>query len=56
MENKTKLQKLDRKETEKSKKTKELIYSTAIYLFQKESYEKATMRNLPACSRPFAMF
>ena len=44
MENKTKLQKLDRKETEKSKKTKELIYSTAISLFQKESYEKATMR------------
>ncbi len=34
----------DRKETEKSKRTKELIYSTAISLFQKESYEKATMR------------
>jgi len=48
MENKTKLQKLDRKETEKSKKTKELIYSTAISLFQKESYEKATMRLIAA--------
>ena len=36
--------KLDRKETEKSRKTKELIYSTAISLFQKESYDKATMR------------
>ena len=34
----------NRKETEKSKRTKELIYSTAISLFQKESYEKATMR------------
>lgn len=37
-------QKIDRKETEKSKRTKELIYSTAISLFQKQSYEKATMR------------
>ena len=34
----------DRKETEKSRKTKELIYTTAISLFQKESYDKATMR------------
>lgn len=48
MASKKKTANLDRKETEKSKKTKELIYTTAISLFQKESYEKATMRLIAA--------
>ena len=48
MNKKNKSVKPDRKETEKSKRTKELIYSTAISLFQKESYEKATMRLIAA--------
>ncbi|WP_242935203.1 TetR/AcrR family transcriptional regulator [Leptospira kobayashii] len=34
------------KDTEKSKKTKELIYNTAISLFQKDGYEKTTMRSI----------
>ena len=38
----------DRKETEKSKRTKELIYSTAISLFQNVCYEKATTRMIAA--------